>query len=72
MLFVPSKPAEQTHWFLVKADKPSHSEGTSHAFYGTIFKDASGCRDASVITQFGPWTFFYASECTRGTVLENK
>lgn len=59
MLFVPSKRAGQTHWILVRADEASRREGTSRAFYGTIFKDVSGCRAASVITQLRPRTFFF-------------
>lgn len=58
-MYVPNKPAGQTHWIPVKTDEPSHGEGASRAFYGTIFKDVSGCRAASVITQLRPRIFFF-------------
>lgn len=74
-MYVPNKPAGQTHWIPVKADEPSHGQGASRAFYGTTFKDVSGCRAASVITQLRPrisfFSFFFfliASECIGASV----
>lgn len=58
MLYVADKPVGQMHWVPVRVDEPSHSKGASRAFYGTIFKDVSGCRTASVITHLRHCIYF--------------